>query len=93
MSGIESLKNLSKTREEVVQFIKAQFAGLKHLEYSHTEREKNSRHHYGVQELRDLLDYLYGHTPTMDAEKLTSETRKKELAQEILKRVKKDSRS
>lgn len=50
-----------KSREEVVKLIKLQ---LNDLNSERTgAREKGSKAHYGKQELRELLDFIYGSTP------------------------------
>lgn len=57
------------TREEVVKFIERQ------LHYSYKcPREKGIQFHYGKQELRELLDFIYGGPPATDSEKLGTDT-------------------
>ena len=52
-----------KPREEVARFIEKQM----HDAYYKCSRSKPNTHHYGLQELRELMDFIYGGTPT-DAE-------------------------
>ena len=52
-----------RSRAEAVDFIRRQFK-------DGTKREKYGRHHYGVGELRDLLDFLYGGAPERDDARL-----------------------
>ena len=61
---IEEL-NLSfrKTREEVANFIEEQF---NYESTRSTKREKGNCDHYGKQELRELLDFIYGSKPNKD---------------------------
>ena len=53
-----------KTREEAARFIEKQLA-LTH----NCTREKGSKGHYGMQELRELMDFIYEGLPT-EAQKL-----------------------
>ena len=53
-----------KTREETARFIERQ------MHWSHKCKfEKGSRAHYGWQELKELMDFIYGGEPN-DAEAL-----------------------
>ena len=56
-------------REEVARFIEKQMEG--HYVCS---REKNYAQYYGLQELRELMDFIYGAEPT-EAEKINRERR------------------
>lgn len=57
-----------KTRSDVANFIKQQ---LDHTGYETiTGRPKPNTHHYGVQELRELLDYIYGSQPSNISEEI-----------------------
>lgn len=48
-----------KTREEVARFIERQ------IHWKHRcAREKGLQHHYGLQELRELMDFIYESAPT-----------------------------
>lgn len=56
-----------KSRKEVARFIEEQ------LDFDSgygTERYKDDRWHYGFQELRDLLDYVYEGVPKNQEEEL-----------------------
>ena len=57
-----------KTRIEVVEFLREQL----HWEWV-CGRPKHGRHHYGAQELRELLDFIYEQEPQTDEEKLVPE--------------------
>lgn len=60
-----------KPREEVASFINAQLN-----DYTEEMFERKGRkHHYGVQELRDLLDFLYESKPTKESEYIKSDLR------------------
>ena len=59
-----------KTREEVSQFIAQQM----HVRYE-CSREKGEQYHYGLQELRELMDFIYDGTPTTDSEMLKGKKR------------------
>lgn len=49
---------MMKTREESVRFIEKQ------LHWTHEcSREKGKQHHYGLQELRELMDFIYETLP------------------------------
>lgn len=47
-----------KSREETARFIESQMA-FDH----HCRRDKKDRVHYGWQELRELMDFIYGGEP------------------------------
>ena len=47
-----------KNREEVARFVESQLES----EVPKT-REKKGKHHYGFQELRELMDFIYGGEP------------------------------
>jgi hypothetical protein len=54
-----------KTRRETVEYVALQF-GLPYNEEAEVylpKGDKKLRHHYGMQELRDLLDYIYDSLP------------------------------
>ena len=53
-----------KKREEVVAFIKYQ------LNTTDYEESKRNAFHYGRQELKSLLDFIYGGEPKKDSERL-----------------------
>lgn len=55
---------LLKTREEVARFVEKQMGALHVCKFP-----KGSFCHYGYQELRELLDFIYGDSPT-EIEKL-----------------------
>ena len=48
-----------KNRKEVVKFVEMQLMN-NHYEPSHN---KHGQHHYGRQELRDLMDFIYDSMP------------------------------
>jgi hypothetical protein len=50
-------------REKVVKFIVDQLANKK-------DKPVGGTHHYGKQELRDLLDFIYGGEPLWEGEEL-----------------------
>jgi len=52
------------SRESVAVFIKQQIRGK-------CSREKGNQHHYGVQELRELLDFIYGTEPQNKAQEIS----------------------
>ena len=54
-----------KQRSGVAAFINAQIAG-----YSPEEGSDKAHHHYGREELRALLDYIYQSEPQSDDEKI-----------------------
>jgi hypothetical protein len=55
-----------KTREAAVKFITNQ------LDYDYQcGREKAGAVHYGLQDLRELMDFIYGGPPQTSAEELT----------------------
>jgi hypothetical protein len=47
-----------RNRKDVALFVQKQL----HYTYD-CQREKSGRHHYGLQELRELLDFIYESTP------------------------------
>ena len=49
-----------KPREEVARFIEKQM----HDSTYECSRPKPHTHHYGLQELRELMDFIYGGEPT-----------------------------
>jgi hypothetical protein len=53
-----------KPREKVASFINAQLKDLSEEMFV----RKGRKHHYGIQELRDLLDFLYESKPTKESE-------------------------
>lgn len=63
-----------KTRIEVVEFL------LEQLRFDWMcGRPKHGRFHYGVQELRELLDFIYEQEPQTDKEKLVLENESTKL--------------
>lgn len=58
-----------RTREEAVKFVTKQFDDV-----NPTERNKGGQVHYGLQELRDLMDFLYEQEPQSEAEQLNAKT-------------------
>lgn len=54
-----------RDRSDVVVFIDRQLSMA-----GECTREKKGRHHYGLQELRELLDWLYGEPPQKPSERL-----------------------
>lgn len=57
----------TKTRAEVAAFVSQQMEEQPDELY----RRKRSKSHYGKQELKDLLDFLYDGPPKTEEEKLT----------------------
>ena len=56
-----------KTRQEIVVFIESQFSVSG--ESRPSAPEKGQQHHYGKQELRELMDFIFGGAPkTKDEE-------------------------
>jgi hypothetical protein len=55
-----------KSREEVARFIECQ------METAHEQTDKHRRTHYGYQDARRLLDFIYDGEPTTDAERLVN---------------------
>lgn len=53
-----------KDREFAARFIELQMTS------SVCKREKGGKHHYGLQDLRDLLDFIYEGPPDTDVEAL-----------------------
>ena len=53
-----------ETREKAVRLIESQFIDQK------VYREKGGGWHYGLQELRELMDFIYNSEPLNDKEKL-----------------------
>ena len=56
-----------KHRAIVARFIEAQMGEVQ------TTREKRDRSHYGFQELRDLLDFIYGSPPENQQQKIVND--------------------
>ena len=54
-----------RPREEVARFIEKQL----HDSSYECSRPKPNTHHYGMQELRELMDFIYGGEPT-EAERI-----------------------
>jgi hypothetical protein len=55
-----------KSREDTARFIEDEFE-------NHTcQRYKGQCHHYGWQELRELMDFIYNGGPVGEAEMLTN---------------------
>lgn len=52
-----------KTREEAARFVEAQFDWTSDYE---CKLEKGGCHHYGKQEVRELMDFIYGGEPASD---------------------------
>lgn len=65
----ESSGGTMKAREEAARFVEVQFTFRGD---GATKREKGSQHHYGKQEIRDLLDFIYGGTPATKADELSA---------------------
>lgn len=64
-----------KHRAEVVELLKKQLHGPRLHEPRRyvtvvDAREKCMQTHYGIQELRELLDFIYGGPPIDDSERL-----------------------
>jgi hypothetical protein len=53
-----------KTREEVARFVERQ------LGIETCGREKGDKYHYGLQELRELMDFVYGGPPENEGQAL-----------------------
>jgi len=54
-----------KTRAEIARYIERQ------LDWRHKPKlEKGSKHHYGLQELRELLDFAFDSPPQTEEEKI-----------------------
>lgn len=62
-----------KNRKEVAKFIETQF---NHDSKRETSREKGYYFHYGKQELRELLDFVYGKEPENKEQELNFTTRR-----------------
>lgn len=60
-----------RSRAEVARFINRQLDPAVSLVYR-TEREKGSQFHYGRQELRELMDFIYGGLPADRSEEIDS---------------------
>ena len=58
-----------KTRRETARFIENQLITERHYE---CKREKKTRHHYGWQELRELMDFIYEGEPKGATERLVN---------------------
>jgi hypothetical protein len=56
---------VTKTREEVARFVEKQM-GSNYI----CSRNKNYAHHYGLQELRELMDFIYGEEPQNEEQKI-----------------------
>lgn len=56
-----------KTRAEAARFAESQFI----FGGAQPRPEKGGFHHYGKQDVRQLLDYIYGRPPKNDAERLS----------------------
>lgn len=54
-------------RKDAARFIEAQMRRERK-----TSREKGDQVHYGIQELKDLLDFIYGGEPCDEDEKINS---------------------
>jgi hypothetical protein len=63
---IGGLQDLPESREEVARFIEYQFDGSRNY---HCRRHKGHTH-YGLQELRELMDFIYGGEPKTQAENI-----------------------
>ena len=53
-----------KTREEVARFIEQQF------HWSYECRRRKTANHYGRQEARELMDFIYGEEPQNEKQKI-----------------------
>jgi hypothetical protein len=58
-------ENEMKTREEVARFVEKQM-GSNYI----CSRNKNYADHYGLQELRELMDFIYGEEPQNEEQKI-----------------------
>ena len=56
-----------KQREEVARFVERQ------LSEDTCKREKGHKHHYGMQELRELLDFIYEGRPANEGQMVMSD--------------------
>lgn len=56
---------MAVSREDAVRYITQQFSSGYTTLFS-----KFDKHHYGLQELKDLLDFIYGEVPTRKEEGL-----------------------
>ena len=55
---------VTKTREEIARFVEKQFL------WSHNCRLSKTAHHYGMQEVRELMDFIYGEEPQSEEQKI-----------------------
>ena len=58
-----------KTRADAVAFIEKQF-DFDDYKGTVTGRPKGNQHHYGKQELRELMDFIYGGVPSGKSEEI-----------------------
>ena len=56
-----------KSREEAARFVERQFDGYGGYE---CKLNKGGCHHYGKQEVRELMDFIYGGEPENDSQKI-----------------------
>lgn len=70
-----------KARAEAIKLITEQMDGPEFRGYGSFTKKSNApkggKHHYGYQELRDLLDFIYEGAPKEEAEKLLRGMQKK----------------
>ena len=64
-----------KSRKEAVEIIHNQLngglpVGVRDTETRFTKRFKDNKHHYGKQELRELMDLIYGGEPVDESEEI-----------------------
>ena len=60
-------ENVMKTREEMARFVEHQFDMFGKYE---CQLPKGGCHHYGKQEVRELMDFIYGGEPQTDEQKI-----------------------
>jgi len=56
-----------KTREEVARYVERQFDDYGDYE---CQLEKGGHHHYGRQEVRELMDFIFGGEPQTPSQKV-----------------------
>ena len=56
-----------KTRQEVARFIESQFDGYGKYK---CKLEKGGCHHYGKQEVRELMDFIFDGEPVEEIDKI-----------------------
>lgn len=58
-----------RPRAEVARFVEQYFDGFASTE-RRSSRDKGDRHHYGLQDVRELLDFIYGGPPASEPEQV-----------------------